>query len=170
MVAQNQILRSLRAAPSRLAQVMNGQPDLGRTAISRRVCEAFGFRDARGRVQETGCLKAFKTLEAEGILSVPEPKRNVKGPKPRLQSEPVPAPVDVPASLKDVRGLELELVEDHRQRAIWNTLMDAEHPLGTTMFAGAQLRYLFRSEHGYLGAVGFASAALYLKPRDRWMA
>ena len=48
--------------------------------------------------------------------------------------------------------------------------MDAEHPLGTTMFAGAQLKYLFRSEHGYLGAVGFASAALYLKPRDRWMA
>ncbi len=37
-------------------------------------------------------------------------------------------------------------------RAIWHTLMDQEHPRGTTTFARAQLRYLFLSAHGLLGA------------------
>ena len=78
----------------------------------------------------------------------------------------MPEALDVPASLRDIRGLELELVEDDAQRAIWNTLMATEHPQGATKFAGAQLRYLFRSEHGYLGAIGFAASALYLGPRD----
>ena len=82
----------------------------------------------------------------------------------------MPEAEDVPASLRDIRGLELELVEDDAQRAIWNTLMATEHPQGATKFAGAQLRYLFRSEHGYLGAIGFAASALYLGPRDAWMA
>lgn len=45
-----------------------------------------------------------------------------------------------------------------------------EHPQGVSTFAGAQLRYLVQSAHGFLGAVGFSAAALYLKPRDVWMA
>ena len=39
-----------------------------------------------------------------------------------------------------------------------------------TTFAGAQLRYLISSTHGYLGAVGFSAAALYLQSRETWMA
>ncbi len=35
---------------------------------------------------------------------------------------------------------------------------------------GAQLRYLIRSVHRYLGAIGFSASALYLKPRDAWIA
>jgi hypothetical protein len=35
--------------------------------------------------------------------------------------------------------------------------------------AGRQLRYLVASEYGWLGALGFASAALRLKDRDQWI-
>ncbi len=169
-MVQHQILKTLRAAPCELTEVMEQHPDDGRTAISRRVSEAFGFYDALGRVQHSSCLQALKTLEAEGALSLPTPKRVVRSTVPRLLDEPVPAPVGVPTLLKDVRGLELELVEDAGQRAIWNTLVEAEHPLCAPRFAGRQLRYLVGSEHGYIGAIGFAAAALYLKARDRWMA
>ncbi len=62
------------------------------------------------------------------------------------------------------------MVEDAGQRAIWNTLVEAEHPLCAPRFVGRQLRYLVGSKHGYIGAIGFAAAALYLKARDRWMA
>ena len=37
--------------------------------------------------------------------------------------------------------------------------MDAEHPRETATFAGAQLRYLIKSAHGYLGAVGMLRPA-----------
>ena len=48
--------------------------------------------------------------------------------------------------------------------------MAEEHCQGTTMFAGAQVRYLFHSAHGVLGAISSTASALYLKPRDTWMA
>ena len=55
------------------------------------------------------------------------------------------------------------------QRAVWNTLLHAEPPRGGTRLVGAQMRYLIGRDHGLLGAVGFAAAALYLRARDRWM-
>ena len=57
------------------------------------------------------------------------------------------------------------LITKREDRAIWNTLIDQEHPRGVTMLAGAQLTYLIQSKHGYWGAIGFSSAALYLEAR-----
>ena len=34
---------------------------------------------------------------------------------------------------------------------------------------GRQLYYLVKSEHGWLGGVGFSSSALHLEARDRWI-
>ena len=47
--------------------------------------------------------------------------------------------------------------------------MGREHQLGTTTFAGCQIRYLIASDHGYLGAVGFSAAAHALADRDCWI-
>lgn len=52
---------------------------------------------------------------------------------------------------------------------LWNTMLQAEHPRGAGPLVGRQLRYLIHSEHGWLGAFGFASAALHLEARDRWI-
>ena len=38
-----------------------------------------------------------------------------------------------------------------------------------TTFAGCQVRYLVGSAHGWLGAAGFAAAALRAAARDRWI-
>ncbi len=169
MITQNQILRTIRAAPARLSHTIQAHPALGRTALSRRVCEVFNFRDARGQLQHAGCLKALKTLESEGRLALPASRRTATGPLVRLLDHPVPEARAVPRSLRHLRGLEVIPVTCPEQRAVWSTLMHAEHPRGVTRFAGAQMRYLVCSDHGILGAVGFAAAALYLRARDRWM-
>ena len=81
----------------------------------------------------------------------------------------MPAPVEVPAQVRDVEGLRLVVVEDEAQRRVWNTLLAEEHPQGTTTFVGCQLRYLIGSDHGWLGALGFSASALRLRARDTWM-
>ena len=55
------------------------------------------------------------------------------------------------------------------QRGIWNELMRSEHPRGAVQHVGAQLRYLLVSDHGVLGALGFAAAALTLAARDTFI-
>jgi hypothetical protein len=52
---------------------------------------------------------------------------------------------------------------------IWNELMIREHPQGAGPLVGRQLRYLVGSEHGWLGGLGFAAAALQLADRDKWI-
>ena len=81
----------------------------------------------------------------------------------------MPPPVGVPARADQLRGLELVEVTDPAQRGIWNELMRSEHPRGAVQHAGAQLRYLLVSDHGVLGALGFAAAALTLAARDTFI-
>jgi hypothetical protein len=84
-------------------------------------------------------------------------------------SEPVALPTDVPSEAGDVRGLKLVLVKRTEQMRIWNELMIREHPQGAGPLVGRQVRYLIDSQHGWLGGFGFASAALQLVARDKWI-
>ena len=73
---------------------------------------------------------------------------------------------EVPDRICALKGLWIDCVQTQEELAIWNTLMAEEHPQGATKFAGIQKKYLFPSEHGYLGGIGVAAAALYLAPRE----
>ena len=171
MQFQSQILQTLRApsAQARLAPIVAQDAGESRAALGREVCAQFGFVDARGTAQLTGCLKALDVLETERQIPLPAPRPHGHRPAPRCLDAPVPAPVDVPTQVRDVEGLRLVVVEDEAQRRIWNTLLAEEHPRGTTTFVGCQVRYLIGSAHGWLGAVGFSASALHLHARDTWM-
>ena len=40
---------------------------------------------------------------------------------------------------------------------------------GASQLVGRQIRYLIKSEHGWLGGISFSSAALQLEDRDNWI-
>ncbi len=170
MRTQPPILQTLRAPASQeLLETIIAEWSDNRTRLGQEVCTAFGFQDARGRDQVTGCVKALRQLEGEGKISLPARQSGVARSTPVCLAEPVPAPVDVPDTVQGVKGLSLVRVDAPDQRQIWNTLIDQEHPLGTTTFVGRQVRYLIDSDHGWLGAIGFSAAALTLKARDEWI-
>ena len=172
MDTQNLIKRTL-SQPTNIESVgqqLQCNPSLHRTEFAETVCEQFGFYDARGHKQISGCLKALRELEAAGHFVLPTVTGNTgKVKSPRRLSEPVEAASDVPASVDEVRGLKLVQVSTLPQMRIWNELMICEHPQGAGPLVGCQLRYLIGSEHGWLGGLGFAGAALRLADRDRWI-
>ena len=75
----------------------------------------------------------------------------------------------MPAQAGEVLGLALIQVSGEAHMRIWNEMMTREHPRGHAPFGGRQVRYLIESEHGWLGAMGFASPALQLADRDHWI-
>ena len=171
MYEQHRIPSTL-ASPEGLARVkalLAAAGSASRTAIGRQVCELFQFLDARGRPQLASCLRALRALEAAGRLALPAPRHNHRRCRPRRLGRPVPPPVDVPGRVDRVRGLQLVAVADDDQRRVWNELMRREHPRGAVQHVGAQMRYLLVSEHGVLGALGFAAAALALAARDAFI-
>ena len=173
MEIQNQVGRSLRGNLTRLREVLDeavsqGVEGLGQVAD--RICEAFDFRDGRGRWQRASCSAALADLEAAGHVSLPRGRPSRGGVRrPRVLPHPVAPAVDVPGTVGEVRDLALARVETDEQRRIWNTLMAQEHPRGAGPFVGPQLRYLVGSAHGWLGGVGFAACARRLRARDAWI-
>jgi hypothetical protein len=171
MKLQNQIKRTLTqpASIDYVRELLEGNQFRHRSELTLALCEKFGFYDMGGQPQLSGCVKALRKLEDAGHFKLPAAcKKN--GPKsPRRLNEPVAPPVNVPAQVGDIGGLRLELITTTEKRRIWNELMLTEHPQGAGLFVGRQLRYLIGSEHGWLGGLGFAAAALQLAARDKWI-
>ena len=123
MRPQSQILQTLRTpeARARLAPNVAQGACQSRAALGRAVCAQFGFVDARGTAQLTGCLKALEVLETEQQIALPAPGTHPQRPSRRCLDAPVPASVEVPDRVRDVEGLRLVVVEDETQRRVWNT-------------------------------------------------
>src|SRR3990172_4130835 len=171
MKLQNQIKRTLSKpeAMESVSQLLEERDFSSRTEVADFVCEQFGFQDPGGQNQMGGCLKALRELEAKGWFKLPPPRIEKGGPAPRRLDQPVAEPEGVPGEVGAVGGLELILVEEEREMRVWNELMMREHPQGAGPLVGRQIRYLVGSEHGWLGAFGFAAPALQLADRDRWI-
>jgi hypothetical protein len=173
MNIQNQIKRTLSQAENTeyVSRLLGGKEFFSRSELADAVCEHFGFYDARGLRQRSGCVKALRELEAAGRFVLPAMRSRNGGERysPRRAGEAIAAPRDVPAKAGDIRGLTLVLVKKADEMRVWNELMITEHPQGSCQLVGRQLRYLVGSEHGWLGGVGFGAAALQLADRDRWI-
>ena len=171
METQNQIKRTLSRPEviEHVRLVLDENGSMNRTGIAEQICEHYRLFDARGTPQTSSCLKALRELEVGGHIVLPKPLVQPGRGSPRRLGEPVLAPQGVPAQVVEVRGLHLVPVETQEQMRIWNEMMIREHPRGAGPLVGRQLRYLIDSQHGWLGATGFAAAALQLRDRDRWI-
>jgi len=172
MTIQHRIKGRLRGELDEVRALVGQRPEATRTELADELCRRFGFVDARGKVQRSGCLKALRELAEAGHFALPAVSRqrpHWRGPRPRRLGTPVDEAAGVPARVEEIGDLRLELVESEEQRRVWNELMIREHPLGERPLVGRQLRYLVCSAHGYLGAAGFASGALALRERDEWI-
>ena len=157
------------SAVARVGQLLEEEPGLHRTALADRLCDEFGFVDVGGQRQRSTCLKVLRSLADKGHIVLPAPQTRPGPSSPRRLTAPVPVPQDVPAAAGQVRGLALVPVDTEAHMRVWNELMLGEHPRGAGPLVGRQLRYLVDSAHGWLGGLAFASAALQLQARDRWI-
>jgi hypothetical protein len=166
-------IKQTLAAPENIKLVialLKTDPTPSRNGLAKDLCRRLDLRDSKGDWQMATTSKALRQLEDEGLWRLPQPRS--PGPQawhPTRLNHPVAAPFEVPELLEDVRGLRLLEVVDEEHLRIWNELMLREHPLKDCRLVGRQLRYLLGSDHGWLGGIGFGSAALYLEGRDVWI-
>ena len=151
-------------------ELLRGDPKPSRRGLAKRICGRLDLRDGKGDWQMATTSKALRELEDQGLWTLPEPRS--AGPQhwnPTRLKEAVAAPRGMPKVLEEVCGLRLIEVADEEYLRIWNKLMIREHPLKACRLVGRQLRYLIASDHGWLGGLGFGSAALHMEGRDQWI-
>ena len=153
-------------------QLLKARPAPTRTQLAKALCRRLDLRDSKGDWQVATTAQALRDLEAQGYWTLPAPtvrRTHIWRTAPTRLHQPVEAASGVPETLEQIQGLQLVEVTDPAHLLIWNELMIGEHPLHDARLVGRQFRYLIASDHGWLGGIGFGSAALFLEARDKWM-
>ena len=151
---------------SQLALEVETRPELSRTTLAREVCEWLDWKGTDGEPKVTSCRIALARLEERGLLALPQPKGEFARPRPRLPPDearhsPLSYALDELGELVIVPVSKAER-ELNRQ---WNELM-AQHYLGPGPLVGRQIRYLVKSDHGWVAAMAFSAAAWAVADRD----
>jgi Domain of unknown function (DUF4338)/Transposase DNA-binding/Transposase Tn5 dimerisation domain/Transposase DDE domain len=155
----------------RINAAVRHHPEWSRADLARRVCEWLDWRATNGKRKELNCRVALIRLQRRGLIDLPAPRRTVRFDGSSFATTRLNVPAKLEGSVQKLRKLELVLVnsKDRERDLQWKKLVQTHHYLGYRPLCGAQLRYLIGCEHGYVGALGFSAAALYLRARDRWI-
>jgi len=147
-------------------------PALSRRELALTICEHLRWRTPAGKHQVQSCLSMLESLEALGIVSLPEKDITKKrGPQKPInhtaRSEPQPL-IDDP--LDQLTPITLQLATDKQEVALWNELIDRHHYLGYRQPIGQHLRYFIVDRHARtLGCLLFSYAVKSLPCRDQWI-
>lgn len=151
-----------------IQRTVDANPAISRRSLSKRLCELLDWRSATGRLKEITCRKAVSMLHRRTLVSLPE-----TAPVPGFQVRAVRKPFirsAVVCTLAELGTVDLIRIDNPRSEHadVWKSLM-AGHYLGERTFYSG-LRYLIHStEHGYLGAFSFGSAAFRIAGRDSFI-
>ena len=147
---------------------------LSRFELAQTVCELLEWRRDNGALKARECRDLLERLEARGDLRLPA--KRAGRPKGRRTCTAQTARGErrdaIAGALPEVAPVELQLVREAEERALWRELLARYHYLGYATPFGAQLVYLIRSqrrEGEVLGGLTYTSPAWRIKSRDAWI-
>jgi hypothetical protein len=155
----------------RINATVRQQAVASRAELARQVCDWLNWRGQDGQAKTMSCRVALGRLAKRGLIELPAPKRRVRFSGSSFAHTALNVPSSLKGTVEELCGLKLVLVssKDRELDLQWKQLVATHHYLGYRPLCGAQLRYLIACEQGYVGALGFSAAALYLKARERWI-
>jgi hypothetical protein len=142
-----------------------------RWALSRKLCEAWGWVRPNGTLCDMVCRSLLLKLERSGQIELPAKRRETHNPLARRR-RPAPVEIDcapVRCGLGELRPVRYRQVRRTPDEALFNGLIEQHHYLGYTQPVGAHLKYLVLAGERPVAALSFSSAPRHLGPRDRFI-
>jgi hypothetical protein len=156
---------------SEIRALLRSEPGLSRRALSRRLCEAWGWTQANGALQDMVCRGLLLALERAGHIELPPIRRAMPNP---LAERRRPRRVEVDMTpircrLRELGPLSYRQVRRTPEEALFNSLIEEHHYLGYMQPVGAHLKYLVLAGTRPVAALTFSSPAFQLRVRDRYI-
>jgi hypothetical protein len=158
-----------------IRRLIQDHPKASRFALSRLLCEAWGWRQANGQLCEMVCRGLMLALHRAGHIELPAVRWVNRNPFSKLKAErsrpPAPKVAATPlvGKLSEMRPLEFCQVRRSPQEGLFNSLIEHYHYLGYTQPVGEHLKYMVYSQGRPIGALAWSSAPRHLGPRDRFI-
>jgi hypothetical protein len=155
-----------------ICDLMEKYPEAGRCALSRRICEAWNWKQANGALCDQVCRSLLLKLERAGQIRLPavrfRPARNPLAERRRPEAV-VPDSRPVRGPLSGVQPLEIEMVRRGAEEWLFNSLIEQYHYLGYQQPVGEHLKYLVKARGQSIACLAWSSAPRQLGARDRFI-
>jgi hypothetical protein len=154
-----------------IARLIESNPTLKRTPLSRVVCELLDWRRPDGRLREMSCRVAMLRMQADGLITLPVSQI----PKPRRRAEFIATPATdeqplLVVAVHDLPTLRLSIVEGRGAASrLWNEYVARYHYLGYTPMSGSQIRYSVYAGDRLVALLSFGASAWKLADRERFI-
>jgi hypothetical protein len=142
-----------------------------RRALSAKLCEAWGWKQANGAPRDMVCRGLLLMLHRAGQIELPRVRFTPHNPLVR-RARPAPVLIDTsPLSgpLSRLRPLEFQPVRRSRDEPLFNSLIEQHHYLGYEQPVGEHLKYLVWSQGRPVACLAWSSAPRHLGSRDRFI-
>lgn len=146
-------------------------PHASRNELSRRLCEAWNWKQANGVPRDMVCRGLLLQLDRAGAIELPAVRRRPPNPLV-LGCRPEPVVPDnrpVRGPLSEILPLEIEQVRQSEQELLFNSLVEQYHYLRYQRPVGEHLKYLVRTRGQAIACLAFSSAPRHLASRDRFI-
>lgn len=151
-----------------IQRLIDENPARTRADISRLACQDLGWLKPDGGLKEMSARVAMLRMQADGLITLPPPRRTPPDQRVRITSASDPGPTsEQPAGM--LAPLELVLINTKADSRLWNEYIQRYHYLGHKPLPGAQLRYFVFAADRIVAALGFGAAAWQTAPRDRFV-
>lgn len=146
-------------------------PGASRRTLSRKLCEAWQWRQTNGVLRDMVCRGLLLMLHRAGQIALP-PVAYVRRNPLADRARPVPVLIDttpIEGSLHDLRPLEFQPVRRTADEPLFNSLMEEHHYLGYEQPVGEHLKYLVWACGRPIACLAWSSAPRHLASRDHYI-
>lgn len=153
-------------------------PAASRKALSKKLCEAWQWRQPNGVLRDMVCRGLMLALDRAGHIELPPVRRRLhnplaeRGPNRKRPEIGAAAEVDTTplrCNLAEIRPLEFRQVRRTPEEPLFNSLLERYHFLGYRQPVGEHLKYLVYARGRPIACLAWSSAPRHLGPRDRFI-
>jgi len=151
-----------------IRELIAAHPQASRRALSKLLCEAWGWVQPNGQLRDMVCRGLMLALHRADHIELPPVRRTPPNPLVRRRR---PAPVDVDSTpiqgrLADLGPLTIRQVRRTADEPLVEGLLEAHHYLGYTQPVGEHLKFLVLAGPRPVACFTWSSAPRHLGPRD----
>ena len=154
-----------------IGELIAAHPDDNRRALSKRLCEAWQWKQPNGALRDMVCRGLMLMLDRAGEITLP-PVSYVRNNPLARRTRPAAALIDsapIVCRLRDLHPLEIQQVRRTADEALFNSLMEEHHYLGYEQPVGEHLKYLVWAQGRPIACAAWSSAPRHLGSRDRYI-
>ena len=148
-----------------IGEMMRANPGISRWKLSRKLCEAWEWKQSNGALRDMVCRSLLLELERTGHIQLPPVRRQTHNYLAHRE-RPEPVIVDTRPVCDPVSALrtaiEFHSVRRTPREALFHSLMEQYHYLGYEQPVGEHVKYLVTANEQVIACLALSSAPRHL--------